>query len=202
MINLDEQNEILITRLIAGDIEARDEMIVLNQRLVYVTVDRTLRLWTNFQHLRDDLIGEGMLALVQAVDRLITLGEAARPARNYLITAIRNALISELVGSRGVRGQVAHYQITRYVDSYHRVPEHVLAEEDPKFTRIENHEFFMSLCESDRECEILSYYLAGKKPVDIIKATEFSREVVHKTLRQFRVKLKNSQDSLSGAERR
>lgn len=202
MIDLNEQNEVLITRLIAGDVEARDKLIVLNQRLVFVTVDRTLRLWTNFQHFRDDLIGEGMLALVQAIDRLKSIGEAERPIRNYLITAIRNALVSELVGSRGERGQVAHYQTTHYVDSYHRVPEHVLAVVDPVFAQIENREFLLSLCETQREREILSHYLSGEKPVDIIKATEFSREVVHKTLRQFREKLRNSQDFLSGTERR
>ncbi len=197
-VDLDMQNEILVTRLIAGDTSARDELIVLNQRLVYVTVDRTLLLWANFQHLRDDLIGEGMLALVQAVDRLTENGEVARPIRNYLITTIRNALITELIGPKGGRGQVAHYQITHYVDSYHRVPEHILAKDDPKFAKIDIHEFFLSLCDTEREREILTYYLAGKKPVAIIEATEYSRNEVHKTLQQFREKLRKSQESLSG----
>lgn len=201
-IDLDAHNEALVTRLIAGDTEARDELIVLNQRIVYVTVDRTLRLWTNFQHLHDDLIGVGMLALVQGVDRLTEIGEAARPIRNYLITVIRNALISDLIKPEGGRGQVAHYQIIHYVDSYHRIPEHTLAETDPAFTQIEDREFLFSFCDSEREREILSYYLAGKKPVDIIQATEYSMNVVHKTLQQFREKLKKSQESLSGLEAR
>jgi len=197
-IDLDAHNEALVTRLIAGDAEARDELIVFNQRIVYVTVDRTLRLWTNFRHLYNDLVGVGMLALVQAVDRLTEIGEAARPIQNYLITSIRNALVSDLIKPEGGCGQVAHYQTIHYVDSYHRVPEHVLAKTDPAFARIEDHEFLLSLCDIEREREILTYYLAGKKPVDIIRATEYSMNVVHKTLQLFREKLKESQESLSG----
>ena len=190
----DTLNNALVTRLIAGDTTARDELIVANQRLVYVTVERTLRLWTNFQFLEDDLIGEGMIALVTAVDRLYEIGDAARPVRNYLITAIRNKLISTLVDPRG---EVNHYQTTQYVDSYHRVPEHVLAEEDPVFARIEDHEFFLSLCETEREQEILSYFLAGKSQVDIIAATEYTRHIVSNTLIQFRRKLKESQEFMA-----
>lgn len=191
-VDYDKLNEALVTRLFAGDLTARDELIIANQRLVYTTVDRILRLWINFQHLNDDLIGEGMIALVTAVDRLLKIGEAARPIRNYLITAIRNRLITELLG------QADHYLTTQYLDSYHRIPEHVLAEDDPVFARIEDHEFFMSLCATEREREILSYYLAGQKPVDIIRRTDFSRAIVHNTLQQFRQKLRESQESLAG----
>jgi len=194
-VDPDTLNDALITRLIAGDTTARNELIVANQRLVYITVDRTLRLWINFQFLEDDLIGEGMVALVTAVDRLNEIGDAARPpVRNYLITAIRNILISTLVGQRG---EVNHYQTTQYLDSYHRIPEHVLAEEDPVFARIEDREFFLSLCETEREREILSYFLAGKSQVNIIAATEYTRHIVSDTLIRFRQKLKESQESMA-----
>ena len=185
-VDYDKLNETLVTRLFAGDLTARDELIVANQRLVYTTVDRVLRLWINFQHLHDDLVGEGMIALITAVDRLLKIGEVARPIRNYLITAIRNRLITELIG------QANHYQTIQYLDSYHRIPESVLAENDPVFARIEDREFFMSLCETEREQEILSYYLAGQKPVDIIRRAGLSRAIVHNTLQQFRQKLKES----------
>lgn len=190
-IDHDELNEALVTRLFAGDLTARDELIVANQRLVYTTVDRVLRLWTNFQHLHDDLVGEGMVALIMAVDRLLKIGEVVRPIRNYLITAIRNRLVTQLIG------QANHYQTIQYLDSYHRIPESVLAENDPVFARIEDHEFFMSLCVTEREQEILSYFLAGQKPVDIIRRAGFSRAIVHNTLQQFRQKLKESQESLA-----
>ncbi len=196
-VDHDELNEALVTRLFAGDLTARDELIVANRPLIYTTVDRILRLWINFQYLHDDLVGEAMLTLVLAVDRLVEIGDVAQPIRNYLITANRNRLITMLIGTHSSRGEVDHYQTTKYLDSYHRIPEHVLAEDDPVFARIEDHEFFMSLCVTEREREILSYYLAGQKPVDIIRRTDFSRAVIHNTLQQFRQKLRESQESLA-----
>jgi len=190
-IDPDNLNDALVARLLAGDSAARNELIVANQRLVYTTVNRVLCLWTNLQYLHDDLIGEGMLTLVLAVDRLVEIGDVAQPIRNYLITAIRNRLITMLIG------QANHYQTTQYLDSYHRIPEHTLAKDDPVFARIEDRDFFMSLCETGREREILSYYLAGQKPIDIIHRADFSRAVVHNTLQQFRQKLRESQESLT-----
>lgn len=193
----DTLNDTLIARYHAGDPTARDELIVANQPLVYTTVDRTLRIWTNFQYLHDDLVGEGMIALVLAVDRLLLIKDTDRQIRNYLITAIRNRLVSELVGSQSGRGQVDHYQTTQYLDSYHRISEQVLAEDDPVFAQIEDHEFFMSLCETEREREILSYFLAGKSQVDIIATTEHTRHVVSNTLVQFRRKLRESPEFMA-----
>lgn len=192
--DLDAQNEMLVSRLPG----ARGELIVLNRRLVYVTVDRTLRLWPNFRHLRDDLIGEGMLALVRVVDRLVEVGTKTRPIRNYLITAIRNQLVGELVSNRSSRGQIE--QITQYVDSYNQISEHVLAREDEAFAQLENREFFYSLCETEREREILTYYLAGKKAADIISGTEYTHRIVHGTLEHFREKLRESEGNLSGSK--
>jgi len=194
-VDIDTQNEILVKQLIAGDLLARDKLIEFNQRLVYTTVKRVLRVWHNFQHLRDDLIGVGMVALVKAVNRLLIVGEAARPVRNYLITVIRSKLLTELIGQDGRRGQAAHYRMTQYVATYSQVPEHILAVTDRSFDRIENREYLLSLCESVREREIISHYLDGRSPGAIIANTGLSRNVVHKTFEQFREKLTKSQNA-------
>lgn len=197
MSNINEQNEVLIEQLLAGDTSARDRLIEINRPLVYTTVKRVLNIWIRFRHLRDDLIGVGMVALIQAIDRLKEIAEPERPIRNYLITAIRSKLKTELMGQDGDKGQVAHYQSIRYVDTYSKVPEQTLVVTEPVFKQIENREFLLSLCESERDRKILILFFEGLRIIDIVEATGYTKNIVNKTLRQIRRKAQNSQDLVS-----
>jgi len=191
VVDIAERNETLVEQLLAGDTSARDELIVINRRLVFTTVKRFLRTWPNFKHLHADLIGVGMVALVQAVDRLIEIGEVKRPIRNYLISSVRFKLLSEVVK------EIEHLQSHQYVATYGEAPEHTLAVDDPIFGQIEDQEFLLSLCESERDREILTLFLGGKNPSDIIRSTDFTESIVWKTLGLIRGKLQNLQESVS-----
>ena len=192
VVDIAEQNETLIEQLLAGDTSARDKLIEINRRLVFATVKRFLHTWFNFKHLHADLIGVGMVALVQAVDHLIEMGEMEQPIRNYLISAIRYKLLTEIE-----RKEIKHLQSHQYVTTYDEVPEHNLAVDDPLFSQIEDREFLLSLCESERDREILTLCLDGKRPSDIVRSTDFTESIVWKTLKLIRGKLQNPQESVS-----
>ncbi len=192
MNTIDQQSEALIERLLTGDRSARDKLIVINRPLVRTTVERLLNVWVSCRHLRDDLIGEGTLILVETIGKEIERLEAGgtrQPLQNYLITALRRRLIDEL------EKQASHYQVHQYV----KAPEHALAAEDPIFTQIEDREFLSSLCESKREREILTLFLEGRNQVDISRETGYTENVVNKTFQQFREKLREAQENLSEA---
>ena len=192
MNTIDQQCEALIEQLLTGDRSARDKLIEINQPLVRTTVERLLNVWVSCRHLRNDLISEGMLILIETIGKEIERLEAGgtrRPLQNYLITALRRRLIDEL------EKQASHYQVHQYV----KASEHALAAEDPIFTQIEDREFLLSLCESKREREILTLFLEGRNQVDISKETGYTENVVNKTFRQFRGKLREAQESLSEA---
>lgn len=192
VIDIAERNKTLVEQLLAGDAVARDELIEINRRLVFTTVRRFLRAWPDFKYLRADLIGAGVVALIQAVDRLIEIGEVKRPIRNYLITSIRFKLLTE------VEREIEHLQSHQYIGfTYGEVPEHNLAVDDPIFSQIEDQEFLLSLCESDRDREILTLFLGGKSPSDIIRSTDYTESIVWKTLGLIRGKLPNFQESMS-----
>lgn len=191
-VDIAKRNETLIEQLLAGDASARNELIELNRRLVFTTVKRFLCAWPNSKHLRADLIGAGMVALVQAVDRLTEIGEVKRPIRNYLISSVRFRLLTE------VEKEIEHLQSHQYIGAtYGGVPEHTLAVDDPIFGQIEDQEFLLSLCESERDREILTLFLGGKSPSDIIRSTDFTESIVWKTLGLIRGKLQNLQESVS-----
>ena len=192
MSDINEQNEALVEQLLAGDTTARNKLIEINRRLVFTTVKRFLGNWPDFRYLRADLIGVGMLALVQAVDRLIEIGEVDRPIRNFLITSIRGYLLNELL-----RAEAEYNQFHQSVGSYNEVPEHTLAVDDPAFDRIEDQEFLLSFCDSERDREILTLFFGGERLADIIRNTDYTENVVRKTLGLIREKLRNSQDLVS-----
>ena len=165
-------NEALVIRLLSGDTSARDELIIVNQPLVYTTVSRILRHWPTNNHLRDELIGAGLTSLVMIVDKLITKGSVERPVRNFLITAIRNGIISEL------RLHIRHYKIHRHVDSYSKLPEDCLMIENAGLKRLEDVEYLQVHCKSLQEQQILELFLSGNKRRDIAQRLQIPYNVV------------------------
>ena len=65
-----EQNERLYPRVMAGDQQAREEMIEGNMPLVVMKVDSYIRCYPNVAYLRDDLHSAGFVGLVQAVNKM------------------------------------------------------------------------------------------------------------------------------------
>jgi len=174
-----DENEALVRRLLAGDTSARDELIAVNQPLVYRTVTHIVRRFPASHHFRDELIGAGFVGLVNAVDRLITDGDAQRPIRNFLITTIRNTVISEL------RQQIRYYQTHRHVDSYTKLPEECLVTEDKSLQQLENTEYLWSRNMSAREQQVIELFLQGKSRRDIAAELQIPYTVVCDRLAAF-----------------
>lgn len=64
-----EKNDILWPRVVAGEKSACDEMIQSNMSLVIDKVDSYIRSFPDLAYLRDDLISEGFVGLVYAVNK-------------------------------------------------------------------------------------------------------------------------------------
>jgi len=174
-----ERNEVLAKELLAGSQTARDEMIVINRPLVLATVKRILRSHPHCRQPKADLVGVGIVALVEAVDRLIAKGGLNSPVRNYLITAIRSKVNSEL------SGQSEYYSRHQHVPAYDSLPEAVLSAEDPQLLRMENAEVLYKRCKTERARRILTLYLEGHTPSEIAEAVGLSKKSIYQFLRRF-----------------
>src|SRR3990167_3565186 len=74
-----EDNDQLYVRVLAGDDNAREQMTVNNLPLVLSVVDLFIGKRPDCQYLRDDLVAEGFLAVVNAVQRIPACQEKRRP---------------------------------------------------------------------------------------------------------------------------
>lgn len=174
-----DKNEALVARLLSGDMSARDEMIELNQPLVYTTVTRVLRRWPALEHIRDELQGVGILALVKIVNRLVVTGDVQRPVRNYLIKAIHDSLISE------IRKSYRYYQVHRHVDAYEKLPEECLAVEDTGIARFVDRDYLMAQCVTERERDLLYLHFEGHSRPEIAAILGMTINVVNDVFEVF-----------------
>ncbi len=85
-----EANDHLYQRVRAGDKSARNEMIEANMPLVTFKVEACLGCFPHLAYLRDDLLGEGNLHLVKAVDDM--MAESVGNPTGYISVAIQMAL--------------------------------------------------------------------------------------------------------------
>ena len=85
-----DKNDTFYERICAGDKSAVDEMILGNLPLVKSRIGAFLKEYRRFRHLFDDLYGEGILALTQAVNSFAE-SDADKPT-GYIVSAIDYAL--------------------------------------------------------------------------------------------------------------
>lgn len=99
-----EINLVLHSRLVLGDRAARDEMIQRNIGLVMKKVDLFLVFYPSFGFLRDDLICEGLIALVTAVDQMMDEGGVNEPNPTSLMaTCVYRAIGTAIEGLQDMR---------------------------------------------------------------------------------------------------
>ena len=83
----------LYPRVVAGDKEAREGMIVSNMPMVVSIVDDYLKSSKDFDYLRDDLTSEGFLSLTRVIDVLRTRPlMCERAVSSYIYKSIRHAV--------------------------------------------------------------------------------------------------------------
>jgi DNA-directed RNA polymerase specialized sigma subunit len=174
-----KKNLELYERLMLGDRSARNEMIEGNMPLVVSRMNALLSSSPCAERYRDDLMAEGFLALVTAVDRLATHDRTTDPRPlGYLKKAIDRALkafadsqLSPLVPARVLRQAQASGDTTvaPALESLDIV-QHDVAGDDP-YCRYEMLELTMSCCKTPEERTIVNLRSEG--------ATD--RETSHRT---------------------
>lgn len=99
-----QSNDELYPLVVAGDPEVREKMIQSNIGLVMTEVNRFLIFLPQFEHSRDDLIGYGMVGLVEAVNKMSESGkvEDANPTA-FMAICVRRAIGAALEKEEDVR---------------------------------------------------------------------------------------------------
>jgi len=183
-----EQNEQLFHRIIAGDQQAREEMIEGNMPLVIVKVNSFIQRHPQLAYLRDDLHSAGFTGLVQAVNKMAEAeGSAIINPTDYISAAITHEL-SALRAKEADAGfskiSAADKKEANLPTVIHSVPESM---EDPKQAAtqdaLELRDMLESCCESDKERTLLRMREEGYSDRDIAEALNMSRTSIH-TLRK------------------
>lgn len=91
-MDIKETTTALYPRVVAGDTTASGEMIEVNMPVVGLKVNDLLQVCPHFEYLRDDLVGEGNLALVEAVARIARGDVKNTNITSYLWTAVMKSI--------------------------------------------------------------------------------------------------------------
>lgn len=175
-----ERNAQLVKQCLTGNTEASDALIIENLPLVKETVKRVLNRWPGYNHLRDELLSEGEFILTKVVREMT---EPPVSFHNLAITAMRNAFLKIFQG----RHQPYYAEHRLRIDtSLDRLPQAVLARNCEALQSIEDREFLLSLCVSERERQVLSLYLEGGTPTSIAHAIRQTVAVVKHTMSRYR----------------
>jgi len=182
-MNHDERNAELVELYLAGDSEAADELIMNNIGLVKATVDIVLRLWPGYRYLYDDLVGDGLLALTQAVRHLTAPPETS--FKNLVIGAVRLALF-----------KVFERRECRYTDTFSNIEinseDPLLAVECGDFELLEWHEFFGAQCLTEQDREILRLNLEGYSLEETSTMLSAPRRSVYRAFAQLRQRIQEA----------
>ena len=170
-----ERNERLYPRVMAGDEEAREEMIESNMPLVIVKVNSFLCRHSQFEYLRDDLHSAGFVGLVQAVNKM---AEHVDPPivnpTGYISVAITHE-IGRLVAKEENRGFARVPKADREAGKVpfvtNSLPESLVdPEQEAAQEVIEMRDLLESCCESDDERTILRMREKGHSDREIADA--------------------------------
>lgn len=180
----EEQNNQLIDRLLAGDMSARNELIIRNRPLVKVTVQRVLLHWPRHNHLHDDLIGEGYLALTQVVHDIVK-----RPGsfRNLVISAVRHAM----------QKMFQRHEEPYYNTHWHpkggieELSDDLLAAEDKAPQQVDDRDFLLAQCINSREEAILRLRFDCHSLREIAAQFGTTQWVIRRVIRRFRARVRN-----------
>jgi len=97
-----ERNKQLHQQLLAGVPAARDLMVEANMPLVLDRVESFLRRFPKLEYLRDDLVSEGFMGLINAVDAIGAIPSDDK-LTGYLIKSIINAMADVLEQEAPIR---------------------------------------------------------------------------------------------------
>lgn len=90
--DLKRRNAELYPRVAAGDMNARNEMIEANLPLVTLKADDYILCLPHIEHLKDEMLGEGQLGLVEAAEFIRLGGVPDENVTGYLRAAIQKKI--------------------------------------------------------------------------------------------------------------
>ena len=178
-----DRNSQLATLVSRGGKAARDEMIESNMAIVAGKVNDYLICFPHLAYLKDDLIGDGNLALVDAADRIMRGEVADKNLMGYLrvavAIAIGHSIDAELYSSD--RSARRHRQNGEDPHPFHKVPnsDHVLSElgHDPR-PETELLNLIVSQCETDEERAIVDLRMKGYKDDEIARQLDIPKTTI------------------------
>jgi len=177
-----EENERLYHRVMAGDREARRQMIEGNRPLVVMKVDSYIHCYPNVAYLRDDLHSAGFAALVQAVNKM---AEHDQPRKvnptGYISVAITHG-IARLAEKEAAMGLTSIPEFEDAPDddddaprAEHNVPDSILdANESARQGLFELRDLIHSCCQSEEEHTLVRMREEGYSDREIARALNMS----------------------------
>ena len=95
-----KDNDVLYARVVAGDLNARNQMIEGNTALAIFRVETYLRTSPQMQYYRDDMISAALLGVCKAVDDMQARGAVKHPKPTGYITKVVDHHIAKVVDER------------------------------------------------------------------------------------------------------
>lgn len=177
-------NEELYPLVARGDHGARNAMIEANIGLVKFKAEAFVAQFPHLEYLHDDMIGEGNLGLVEAVDRIRdgVVGNGTN-ITGYLSVAMQKSIghlvDNELYSSDRTARRAR--QNGDDLESLHKVPnsDHILGELefDPR-RETDLLELIVGCCESDEERAIVDLRKKGYVDIEIARQLDIPRSTV------------------------
>lgn len=173
-----EKNNELYPHVVAGDLQARNDMIQGNMALVTVKVDAYLRTHPNMGFYRDDMTGAGLLALAEAVDSFMGNPSDDPNPTGYIYYTINRAIAEIADEEAAVSIPSRRQRELRAADIEFKLPRqlsesattHVFAEleySNGESQVDELQEFIESLCETDEDLTIVRMRARGSTNAEI-----------------------------------
>lgn len=173
-----QRNDDLYPRVVAGDRAAIDEMICMNMPIVCIKVDDLVGCFPGLAYLRDEMIGEGNLGLVESINKLV----GSNPQKKVNPTGYINVAVQRSIGNltdrelntsdRTARHRRQHDQEP---NSTHKVPdsERVLSQLDYDPNKeVELLDLILGCCQSDEERAIVDLRIKGYVDREIAKTLD------------------------------
>lgn len=178
-----EENDSLAVKVRAQDPQAREDLIVGNIPLVRHRVRSWVSLYPHLQYLQEDMVSEGLVGLVEAVNRIAKLPEP----ENNNVTGCLSVAITRAVG---------HYVAREEVEPKVSLPDYVaktVEVRDPT----EFVDFVDSLygaCDSDEHRMILQMRAEGASEKEVAAALDCSQQTVSVLLDEIRQNFEDSEE--------
>jgi len=204
---IEEQIANLLPAAIAGDKEARDELLLGHLSMLRHTIGRYLYHWPLTRKFRDDMVSAGLLAMTRAINRLTENTLGGKSLGQYLLNNACSAIEDEIARLRGIcsapprtnrrRAQNREEPIFGYVETDLEDPDiqdgHSYME--PGFDEIDVMDTLEKLRdESDKRALLLNEEYWGLSDVEIAKRTGIPRI----TVRWYRSELLKRYRELTG----